>query len=141
MTEAIYNLRESHNCPRTFDTYFTCTHVRYCNSLFLAKSLEAAGNEAGSGMYPVYSMANHSCAASAMAIVGGSAKGYELQLRAQVPIRKVGERQLWPHLNLPWSNLFYFRARRLQCGTSVRTSGFPPDSRSCLTTGPLNAGY
>ena len=41
-------------------------------------------------MYPVYSMANHSCAASAMAIVGGSAKGYELQLRAQVPIRKVG---------------------------------------------------
>ena len=23
VTEAIYNLRESHNCPRTFDTYFT----------------------------------------------------------------------------------------------------------------------
>ena len=53
------------------------------------QSLEAAGNEAGSGMYPVYSMANHSCAASAMAIVGGSDGGYELQLRAQVPIRKV----------------------------------------------------
>ena len=40
-------------------------------------------------MYPVYSMANHSCAASAMAVVGGSDGGYELQLRAQVPIRKV----------------------------------------------------
>ena len=50
---------------------------------------EAAGHEAGSGMYPVYSMANHSCAASAMATVGGSDGGYELQLRAQVPIRKV----------------------------------------------------
>ena len=23
VTEAIYDLRESHNCPRTFDTYFT----------------------------------------------------------------------------------------------------------------------
>ena len=23
VTEAIYNLRESHNCPRTFDTYFS----------------------------------------------------------------------------------------------------------------------
>ena len=42
------------------------------------------------GMYPVYSMANHSCCASAMAVVGGgSTTGYELQLRAQVPIKKV----------------------------------------------------
>ena len=41
-------------------------------------------------MYPAYSMANHSCCASAMAVVGGgSATGYELQLRAQVPIKKV----------------------------------------------------
>ena len=55
----------------------------------IPQSLEAAGHEAGSGMYPVYSMANHSCAASAMAVVGGSDGGYELQLRAQVPIRKV----------------------------------------------------
>ena len=58
-------------------------------------------------MYPVYSMANHSCAASAMAIVGGSAKGYELQLRAQVPIRKVGGKCKTVHCKLYFSSLLY----------------------------------
>ena len=29
VTEAIYNLRESHNCPRTFDTYFILWYVYY----------------------------------------------------------------------------------------------------------------
>ena len=27
VTEAIYDLRESHNCPRTFDTYFSLLYL------------------------------------------------------------------------------------------------------------------
>ncbi len=57
--------------------------------LLNAKSLESSGHEAGSGMYYVYSMANHSCAASAMTLVRNRDTGYELELRAQVPIKKV----------------------------------------------------
>jgi hypothetical protein len=74
--------------------------------LLNAKSLEASGNEAGSGMYHVYSKANHSCAASAMAGVGSKEVGYELQLRAQVEIKKVtqmllSQRQMNFELSFP----------------------------------------
>ena len=46
ITEAIYEVRESHNCPRTFDTYFTC--LRYFLPIFLV-SQTVGGRGAAEG--------------------------------------------------------------------------------------------
>ena len=59
VTEKIYDLRESHNCPRTYDTYFTLWIALWLHSRRHEKILQVRGTKTSDNKDngPIFSVA------------------------------------------------------------------------------------